>query len=54
MTALILLLAVLLGLNHWLLEPAVHALTELLELKALPWLLLGGAAWLLAGRPEPS
>ena len=52
MTALILLLALLLGLNQWLLEPAVHALTEALELKALPWLLLGAAAWLLAGRPE--
>jgi hypothetical protein len=38
-TALILLLALLLGLNQWLLEPAMHWLTELLELKALPWLL---------------
>jgi len=51
-TALILLLALLLGLNQWLLEPAVHALTELLELKLLPWLLVGGAAWLLAGHPK--
>ena len=52
MTALILLLALLLGLNQWLLEPAVHALTELFELKGLPWLLIGGAAWLIAGKPE--
>ncbi len=52
MTALILLLALLLGLNQWLLEPAMHWLTELLELKALPWLLIGGAAWLLASRTE--
>ena len=52
MTALILQLALLLGLNQWLLEPAVHALTQLLELKVLPWFVVGIAAWLLAGRPE--
>ncbi len=52
MTALILLLAILLGLNQWLLEPTMHGLTALLELKALPWLLIGGAAWLLAGRTD--
>ena len=50
MTALILLIAALLGLNHWLLEPAVQASSELLELKLLPWLALGVAAWLMAGR----
>jgi len=52
MTALILLIAALLGVNHWLLEPAVQASTDLFELKLLPWLVLGVAAWLLAGRPE--
>ena len=50
MTALILLIAALLGFNHWLLEPAVQASSDLLELKLLPWLVLGVAAWLLAGR----
>ena len=48
--ALIVLITLLLVFNHWLLEPTVHALTELLELKALPWLLLGIGAWLVAGR----
>ena len=52
MTALILLIAALLGFNHWFLEPAVRASSDLLELKLLPWLVLGSAAWLLAGRPE--
>jgi len=52
MTALILLIAALLGFNHWLLEPAVQASTDLFELKLLPWLALGVAAWLVAGRPS--
>ncbi|MFZ9945498.1 MAG: hypothetical protein ACO3FK_01720 [Vulcanococcus sp.] len=52
MSALILLIAALLGFNHWLLEPAVRASSEVLELKLLPWLLLGIAAWLLAGQPS--
>lgn len=52
MSALILLIAALLGFNHWLLEPAVRASSELLELKLLPWLMLAGAAWLLAGQPN--
>ena len=52
MTTLILLIAALLGFNHWLLEPAVQASSDLLELKLLPWLALGVAAWLLAGRPS--
>ena len=54
MTALILLIAALLGLNHWLLEPAVQASSDLLELKLLPWLVVGVAVWLLAGRPGES
>jgi len=49
--ALILLVALLLGFNHWLLEPALIASSELLELKLLPWLLLAIVVWLLAGRP---
>jgi hypothetical protein len=52
MTGLILVIAVLMGLNHWLLEPALQASTDLFELKLLPWLALGVAAWLLAGRPS--
>ena len=52
--ALILLVAVLLGFNQWLLEPALIASSSVLELKQLPWLLLGLLAWLLAGRPERS
>ena len=54
MTTLILLIAALLGLNHWLLEPAVQASTDLFELKLLPWLALGVAAWFVAGRPSDS
>ena len=49
---LILLVALVLGFNHWLLEPAVQTSSEVLELKLLPWLLLGIAAWLLAGQPS--
>ena len=52
--ALLLLIAVLLGFNHWLLEPLVILSSELLELKQLPWLLLAVAAWLLAGRSDNS
>jgi|OM-RGC.v1.037423719 hypothetical protein len=51
-SALILLIAALLGFNHWLLEPAVEASSELLELAWLPWLLLALVAWLLAGQPS--
>lgn len=52
MSALILLIAALLGFNHWLLEPAVQASSEVLELKLLPWLVVALAAWLLAGQPS--
>jgi hypothetical protein len=54
MTTLILLIAALMGLNYWLLEPALQASSDLLELKLLPWLLLGVAAWFVAGRPSDS
>jgi len=50
MIALLVLLALLLGLSHWLLEPLVQLGTRLLELTLLPWLTLALAAWLLAGR----
>jgi len=50
MAALILLIAALLGINHWLLEPGIREAIAVLEFAGLPWLLLGLLAWLLAGR----
>ena len=50
MIALLVLLALLLGLSHWLLEPLVQLGTTVLELTWLPWLALLLAAWLLAGQ----
>ncbi|MFM9041602.1 MAG: hypothetical protein ACKOHJ_05055 [Vulcanococcus sp.] len=50
MAALILLIAALLGINHWLLEPGIQGASAVLEFAGLPWLLLGLLAWLLAGR----
>ena len=50
MIALLVLLALLLGLSHWLLEPLVQLGTTLLELTWLPWLVLLLGAWLLAGQ----
>lgn len=47
--ALLLLMALLLGLNHWLLEPALQVLSHGLELRILPWVLLVGLAWVLSG-----
>ncbi|MCP9830689.1 hypothetical protein KBY80_04705 [Synechococcus sp. JJ3a-Johnson] len=44
-----LLLLVLLGLHHWLMEPLLRAATAVFELSWLPWLLLGLVAWVLAG-----
>jgi hypothetical protein len=44
-----LLLLVLLGLHHWLMEPLLRAGTAVFELSWLPWLLLGLLAWVLAG-----
>jgi hypothetical protein len=49
-TALILLLALLLGLHHWLMEPLLSLGEAALELRALPWLLLAVMAWGLSGR----
>ena len=44
-----LLLLVLLGLHHWLMEPLLRAGTAVFELGWLPWLLLGLLAWVRAG-----
>ena len=38
-------------LAYWLMSPLTGALTPLLELHPLPWLLLLAGLWLLAGRP---
>lgn len=51
MAGLGLLLLITLGLGHWLLLPLLAAGTWLLNLTALPWLLVALGAWLLAGRP---
>lgn len=51
MVILTLLVALVLGLNHLLLEPLTVLLTPLFELQGLfPWLALGLGAWFLAGR----
>lgn len=36
---------------HWWMESLLNVLPVLMELKALPWALLGLGLWLLAGRP---
>lgn len=51
--ALVLLLALLLSLNAWLLEPLMEAISAVLELSLWPWLALAAGAWLLAGRDKP-
>lgn len=51
MAALGLLLLITDALSHWLLEPLLAVGTWLLNLAALPWLMLAVAGWLLAGRP---
>lgn len=50
MIALALVLTLLLGLHHWLLEPVLELSEALLELRGLPWLLLAVGASLLSGR----
>ena len=54
MTALIVAVCVGLAVAHWLLTPLTAALTPLAQLRVLPWLLVGVALWLLAGRPADS
>jgi hypothetical protein len=36
---------------YWLFTPLTAALAPLVELHLLPWLLLAGLIWLLAGQP---
>ncbi|MEB3234469.1 MAG: hypothetical protein VKM98_03480 [Cyanobacteriota bacterium] len=52
MAALIAMVTVALAVAFWLMSPLSAALTPLLELRPLPWLLLLLGAWLLAGRPS--
>lgn len=49
MGALVLLVAVLLSLSHWLIEPLVRGLIPSLSSVGLPWLLLALGLWFLAG-----
>jgi hypothetical protein len=46
---LLLLLSVVLVFHHWLIEPLIGLSSAALEWRLLPWLLLIGAVWLLAG-----
>ncbi len=51
MLILTLLVALVLGLNHLVLEPLTTALTPVFELRGtLPWLALALGGWVLAGR----
>lgn len=52
MAALVVIVTVALALAFWLMSPLSDALTPLVELHPLPWLLLLIGAWLLAGRPQ--
>ena len=36
---------------HWLMESLLNLLPVVMELQALPWVLVGLGIWLLAGRP---
>ena len=49
MAWLTLLLVVLLSLHQWLFQPLLVRSAAAFELRPLPWLLLAGLAWLLAG-----
>ena len=50
MAPLLLLLLLTVASSHWLFEPVLRGAEGLLQLTLLPWLLLGGLLWLLAGR----
>lgn len=52
MAALLVMVSLGLTVAFWLMSPLSAALTPLLELRPLPWLLLLLGAWLLAGRPS--
>ena len=47
-----LLLVILLSLHEWLFQPLLVISATLFELRPLPWLLLAGLAWLMAGKSE--
>lgn len=49
MAALIALVSLGMALAHWLMSPLANALTPLVELQPLPWVLLVVVLWLLAG-----
>jgi hypothetical protein len=49
---LLLLLSVVLVFHHWLIEPLIGLSSTALELRLLPWLVLIGAVWLLAGESK--
>ena len=46
-----LLLVILLSLHEWLFQPLLVISAALFELRPLPWLLLAGLGWLMAGTP---
>ena len=46
-----LLLVILPSLHEWLFQPLLVISAALFELRPLPWLLLAGLAWLMAGTP---
>lgn len=48
--ALLLLVVLLLSLHRWVFDPLLVVGSNLLQLELLPWLLLAGLAWILAGR----
>lgn len=52
MAAVFVMVTVALSVAFWLMSPLSGALTPLVELQPLPWLLLVLGAWLLAGRPS--
>ncbi len=49
MAALLFMLLITLAAIHWLIEPWMNPLQGLFEIHGLPWLVLAGGAWLLAG-----
>ena len=46
-----LLLVILLSLHEWLFQPLLVISAALFELRPLPWLVVAGLAWLMAGTP---
>jgi len=54
MAALMVMVTVALAVAFWLMSPLSAALTPLVELHPLPWVLVLVGAWLLAGRSSDS